>query len=264
MNQSGATARRLSLAWQFAVRDVEQRYRGSVFGLMWSFAVPLLMLSVFTFVFTTIFQVRWPSSQAEPMAPALFIFAGMITFGMFAEVMNRAPTLVTVQPNLVKKVVFPVEILPVVAISSALFQAAVSWFILAVFQVLAGMTLQATALLAPLVVVPLLLVAVGLAWFVAALGVYFRDLGQIVPPLVTAAMFISPIFYPSSHLPEWVRPLMAANPVAFSVEAVRDVLFLGRLPDPGPWAAWLVAGTAVAGLGYAFFQKVRKGFADVL
>lgn len=256
--------RQLSLVRQFAIRDVEQRYRGSVLGLLWSFAVPLLMLSVFTFVFTTVFQVRWPSSQAEPAAPALFIFAGMITFGLFAEVLNRAPTLITAQPNLVKKVVFPVEILPVVAVSSALFQALVSWLILIAFQIAVGMTVHAAGLLLPVLVLPLLLIVAGFAWFLAALGTYLRDLGQIVPPLVTATMFVSPIFYPSSHLPDWVRPLMAANPVAFSVEVVRDALFFGRVPAPGPWTAWLVAGAAVAALGYAFFQKVRKGFADVL
>jgi lipopolysaccharide transport system permease protein len=249
---------------QLTWREIESRYRGSLLGIVWSFATPLFMLVVFTFVFAVVFKARWGQEQASTTQFALIIFAGLTTFNLFAEMVSRAPTLITAQPNLVKKVVFPLHILPVVALGSALFQAAVAAIILVVFQLVLGSGLHAAALLLPLLVLPLCLFTLGIAWFLAALGVYVRDISQVMPPLVTALMFLSPIFYPSSNLPEWIRPFAANNPLAFSIETVREAVIFGHLPNALLLALGMAGGLIVAALGYVFFEKTRKGFADVL
>jgi lipopolysaccharide transport system permease protein len=243
---------------------VEARYRGSLLGVVWSFITPLFMLAVFTFVFAIVLRARWGAAEASTTSFALIIFAGLVTFNLFAEVVSSAPTLITAQPNLVKKVVFPLEILPAVALCGALFHGAIASIILFAFQIIFGSGFHFAALLLPLLVVPLCLFTLGIGWFLAALGVYVRDVGQIVQPLVTALMFLSPIFYPSSNLPDWIRPVAANNPLAFSIETVRDAVIFGTLPDPIFWTIGLVGGLVTAALGYAFFQKTRKGFADVL
>lgn len=250
---------------QFIVREIEVRYRGSVLGVLWSFLTPLFMLAVFTYVFAVVFRSRWgDQGEASLGEYALILFAGLTTFNLFAEVFGRSPLLVIAQPNLVKKVVFPLHVLPVVAMGSALFQAAISFVVLLGFQVVIGSGLHAAALLIPLFIVPLCLLTLGVAWFLAALGVYVRDIGQLIPPLVTALMFFNPVFYPTSALPAWIRPLATYSPVAFSIETVREAVIFGRLPDAVSFAFATVAGVVVAFLGFAFFQKTRKGFADVL
>lgn len=245
-------------------REIEVRYRGSLLGVLWSFLNPLFMMAVFTFVFAIVLRARWGQGDGNTVEFALIIFAGLTTFNLFAEVASRAPSLVTSQPNLVKKVVFPLQILPVVALGGALFQAGIAAVILFAFQIAVGSGFHAASLLLPLLVLPLCLFTLGIAWFLAAFGVYVRDVGQIMPPIITALMFLSPIFYPSSSLPEWLRPFAGRNPLAYSVETVRDALIFGKFPDPALWLIGLAGGLIVAALGYAFFQKTRKGFADVL
>jgi lipopolysaccharide transport system permease protein len=246
-------------------RAIEQRYRGSALGVLWSFLTPLFLLAVFTFVFAVVFQARWGAGQAGgTLEFAIILFAGLTTFTIFAEVVSSAPVMIIGQPNLVKKVVFPLEILPVVALGAALFQAAIAFVLLMALQIGFGGGFHATALLVPVLIVPLCLFILGLGWGLAALGVYVRDVGQVIPPIVTALMFLTPIFYPASTLPDWLRPYMTFNPLAFSVEAVRNAVVFGRLPDLGSWLLGLAGGLAVAALGYFFFQKTRKGFADVL
>jgi len=250
---------------QLIVREIEARYRGSLLGLLWSFLTPLFMLAVFTFVFAVVFRARWPGQEETSLRDfALILFAGLTTFNLFGEVFGRAPTLVTAQPNLVKKVIFPLHVLPVVALGSALFQTAVSLVVLFGFQVTVGSGFHPAILLAPLLLLPLALFSLGLAWFIAAFGVYVRDIGQVIAPLTTALMFLSPVFYPASALPEWIRPLATYSPIAFSIETVREAVIFGRLPAAASFAVATAAGIVVAGLGLAFFQKTRKGFADVL
>jgi lipopolysaccharide transport system permease protein len=254
-----------SLTLQLIKRQLEQRYRGSVLGVLWSFLTPLAMLAVFTFVFAVVLQARWAGSTASSTLEfAIILFAGLITFNLFAEVVQPAPGLIVSQPNLVKKVVFPLEILPVVAVGAALVQAGIAYSLLMALQIGFGSGFHPAALLAPILVIPLVLFTLGLSWFLAALGVYVRDVGQIIPPLVTALMFLTPVFYPATTLPEWIRPILAYNPLAFSVEGVRDAVVFGRFPDIVTWLLGLAGGLCVAALGYAFFQKTRKGFSDVL
>jgi lipopolysaccharide transport system permease protein len=254
----------LELLWVLVRRGVDQKYRGSFLGILWSLINPIMMIAVFTFVFAVVLRARWGSGEMSVADFSLVVFASLITFNLFAEVVGNAPTLIVSQPNLVKKVVFPLEILPLAALGMALFQTGVTSIVLIACQTLFGHGFQWTAMLLPILIVPLCLFTLGIAWFLAALGVYVRDVVQVVPSILTMLMFLSPIFYPASALPDWIRPVLAASPIAYSVETVRDAVIFGRAPD---WASFLLAlagGLVVAALGYAFFQKTRKGFADVL
>lgn len=269
MNSFGSGGQKLIL--NLIIREIGTRYRGSFLGLGWSLLTPLLMLGVYTWTFGTVFQSRWQQASgsgthAEPPTGefALILFSGLILFGLFTEVVNRAPSLIVSNANYVKKVVFPLEILPVVATGSALFNAAVSLGVLFIFMIFIKGGIPATALLLPLIIAPLLLLTLGLGWFLAAFGVYVRDIGQLLGPLTTALMFLTPIFFPLSSLPPYIRVWIFLNPLALPVEQVREVLIWGRLPDFAALALYAAVAAAVAWLGYTFFQKTRRGFADVL
>jgi lipopolysaccharide transport system permease protein len=262
-----------SLILTLVRREIAGRYRGSVLGMLWSLLTPLFMLAVYTFVFGVVLRARWESvgaggapTAAQPTTAefAIILFAGLIVFQLFSEVVLRAPTLILANANYVKKVVFPLQILPVVALGSALFHAAVSLVVLLGFMLAVYGAVPPTALLLPIVIVPLCVMTVGIAWFLAALGVYYRDIGQILGTLVTALMFLSPIFFPLSALPDWIRGWIAINPISLPVEQVRALLIFGGPPDLGGLAVYTAVAFAVAVLGYAWFQKTRKGFADVL
>lgn len=249
----------------FVVREVAGRYRGSFGGLLWSMINPLLMLAIYTFVFAVVFKARW-SSAAPEAGPgfAIVLFVGLIIHGLFAECLLRAPRLIIEQANFVTKVVFPLEILPIVTLGVALFHAGVSILMLFVAMVFVGTPLHATALLLPFVLAPLVLFILGLSWFVAALGVYIRDIGQIIGLVTTTMLFLSPVFYPISALPETYRRLVLLNPLTLPIEQSRDVLIWGNIPNWSALAGYYVLALLTASFGYWWFQSSRKGFADVL
>jgi lipopolysaccharide transport system permease protein len=245
-------------------REVLGRYRGSLIGIFWSFFNPLLMLVVYTFVFGVVFKARWNAEGNSHTEFALVLFAGLIVFNLFAECVTRSPQLILLNVNYVKKVVFPLEILPCVALGSAAFHALVSWSVwIAAYVVLIGVP-HLTVLLLPLVLLPLVLFILGVTWWLASLGVYLRDVSQIVGILVMALMFLSPIFYPISALPEGFRSFVALNPLTTVVEQTRDVMYWGRFPDWAMFGVAFVVGTITAWLGFVWFQRTRKGFADVV
>lgn len=250
---------------QMTKRDVIGRYRGSALGLAWSFFNPIVMLTVYTFVFAVVFKARWGTGGEENKGQfALVLFTGMIVHALFAEVVNRAPTLILGNTNYVKKVVFPLEILPVITMGAALFHTMVSLTVLiAAFLLLNGF-LHWTVILAPLVMLPLIVLTVGVAWFLASLGVFLRDVGQTVGIITAVLLFMSPVFYPISAIPERIRPWLMANPLTFIIEQVREVVIWGRLPNWLGLGLYLVGATLIAWGAYAWFQKTRKGFADVL
>jgi lipopolysaccharide transport system permease protein len=256
--------RNRSLIYTLAKREVLGRYRGSILGIFWSFFNPLLMLAVYTFVFSVIFKARWSNASDSKTEFALVLFAGLIVFNVFAECVNRSPGLILANANYVKKVVFPLEILPWVALSSAVFHALISlsvWLI--AYFIFFGLP-HVTVLLLPLVILPLLMFIMGLAWVLASLGVYLRDIVQFIGILTTILMFLSPIFYPASALPEAYRNLMFFNPLTPAIEQVRDVLFWGRVPDMTFLPVYFLVAALFSWLGFAWFQKTRKGFADVI
>jgi lipopolysaccharide transport system permease protein len=246
-------------------REVAGRYRGSVMGIAWSFFNPVVMLLIYTAVFSVIFKSRWGVGNEESKADfAIILFVGMIVHGVFAECINRAPNLILENVNYVKKVIFPLEVLPWVALGSALFHAAISIVVLLVAQVILRHTLPWTAVLFPAVMLPLVLTTVGLAWFLTGLGVYIRDIGQTTVMFTTVMMFVSPVFYPMSSVPEPIRGFMRLNPLTYIIEEGRNTLIFGQLPDATGWVFALVQGIVLAVLGFAWFQQARRGFADVL
>lgn len=253
-----------TLIYQLGKRDVVGRYRGSVAGLAWSFLNPLLMLAVYTFVFAVVFQARWQGATDGKGSFAVILFIGVLVHGIFAECLNRAPGLILANANYVKRVMFPLEILPWVSMGSALFHALVSLLVLLIAQVYVLGGIPPTALLLPVVLAPLVLTTVGLTWIFSAFGVYLRDIGQTTVVITTVALFLSPVFYPVTALPEEYRFLFLLNPLTFIIEQSREVLIWGRLPDWRGLAIYAVASLAVSSAGFWVFQRMRRGFADVL
>ncbi|MFK7964481.1 MAG: ABC transporter permease [Burkholderiaceae bacterium] len=254
-----------ALLWQMARRDVIGRYRGSIIGLAWSFLNPLLMLAVYTFVFAIVFKARWGQDVDESRADfAIILFVGLIMHNLMADCVSRAPTLIISNVNFVKKVVFPLEILPGVTLGAALFQAAVSLVMLVAVQLIRGYGLDWMALYLPLVLLPLVLGTLGFSWFLAGLGVYLRDIGQLTNVFTRVMLFISAVFYPLSALPENLRFWLALNPMALIIEQGRKVLLFGEHPDFDVLAILMVVACLMAWGGFAWFQRVRRGFADVL
>lgn len=259
--------RNRSLIRQMTWRDVLGRYRGSLLGLAWSFFNPLLMLGVYTFVFSGVFKARWAGNEnadASHAQFALILFVGMVVNSLFADVLNRAPGLVLGNANYVKKVVFPLEILPVIATGAAVFHAAISILVLLLALLVVNGSLPWTAVFTPLVIAPLIIMALGAAWFLASLGVFVRDVGQTIGILTSIMMFLAPVFYPISALPEPLRPWIMLNPITLVVEQLREVLVWGRLPDWWGLVVYSAISILVGWAGFFWFQKTRKGFADVL
>lgn len=195
---------------------------------------------------------------------AILLFVGMIVHGLFAECANRAPSLVMTNSNYVKKVVFPLEILPVITLGSALFHSCISLIVLLAAQFLITGQLYWTALLFPLILVPLILATLGISWLLASLGVYLRDVGHVITVLTTVLLFLSPVLYPVAALPEVYKPWLKLNPLTYIIEESRSVLLFGHLPHWGSLGVAIVIGVLIASIGFWFFQKTRKGFADVI
>lgn len=249
------------LVGQLIKRDVLLRYRGAMFGVLWVFLSPLLMLAIFAFVFGHVFQSRWPQQQ-DGLPFWLILYSGLIVFNLFAETVSRSPVSVRGYPSFVKKIIFPVDILPLVPLGAALVHGAFNVLILTAALAWTG-HLHGQIALYPLMLLPLLLLALGLSWFLAAWGVFIKDMSQIVPLFVQMLMFLSPVLYPASAVPEMLRPLYHLNPLGAVIEAARA----SALGFPIPWQPWglaLVLGLAVAVLGHAFFQHSREEFADAL
>ena len=245
-------------------REVAMRYRGAMFGLIWSFLNPIFMLAIYTFVFSVVFKARWSTGSDSKTEFALVLFAGLLVFNLFSECLNRAPSLILANANYVKKVVFPLEILPWVVLGSATFHALMGLLVwLLAYLIFFGIP-HLTILWLPAVTLPLFLYSLGFMWLLASLGVYLRDISQLIGTFTTILMFLSPIFYPITALPEQYRIFLQLNPLTQVVEQVRDVLFWGKSPDLAALFVSLVCSIAVAAFGFAWFQKTRKGFADVL
>jgi len=258
--------RQRQLVLQMTRREVISRYRGSFLGLIWSFVTPLLMLAIYTFVFSFVFKVRLEqvNSLDNKYEFALLLFAGLIVFNLLSECLSRAPTLVLNNTNYVKRIIFPLEILPWVTLGAAIFQACISYVVLFVFLMAAGLSLSWTVLLLPVILIPFLFLIMGLSWLLASIGVFIRDIGQFIGLVLTMLLFMSPIFYPASALPESVRDYLYLNPLTFIIEQSRAVILFGNLPDWKGIIIYFSVGILTAWAGLFWFQKTRKGFADVL
>lgn len=260
-----ALARHRELIWRLTEREIIGRYRGSIIGWGWTFLTPLLMLAVYTFVFSEVFKSRWGNlDEAGPLGFAINLFAGLIVFTIFAETASKAPALITENSNLVTKVIFPLEILSVVTVGTACFHALTSLIVLILFCLIANGTVPPTMLWIPVVWLPMALGSLGLSWLLSALGVFLRDLGQVVSVLVNLLMFMSTVFYPLSALPKPWQPLLQLNPLVLVIEQSRRVAIAGQTPS----ALYLLIGIPLmlvaCEICFRLFKKASRGFADVL
>lgn len=251
------------LVVQLAKREILSRYSGSTLGLAWSFAQPLLLLAVYTFAFRELLGLRWPGAESRADF-AVLVFCGMIVHGLFAEVLTRAPVLVLGVPNYVKKVVFPLHVLPAASLLAALFHFAISVVVLLLFAAASDAGIGPAVLLIPVVLAPFVLLLLGIAWSLASLGVYFRDIHQVVGIVATVMMFLSPVFYPASAVGAKYRAVLELNPLTPIIEALRAVIVDGVAPDFVALGAYTVFAAVVAWAGYAWFECTRDGFADVI
>jgi len=245
-------------------REVIGRYRGSFLGLFWSFVTPIFMLVIYTFVFSYVFKTRWGVDNDNPYEFALQLFTGLIVFNLFSECLSRAPTLIIQHVNYVKKVVFPLEILPWVVMGSALFHSFASLLVLLGFMLILNHPFSPTLFWLPVVLFPIVLLTMGLAWLLASLGVFIRDINQVISMLLTALMFMSPIFYPLSALPDSISRYLLLNPLTLIVNQLRAVLLQGEAPDLIALACYTGIALLIVWMGWLWFDKTRKGFADVL
>ena len=254
------------LVWDLTKRDVISRYKGSVLGVLWSFLTPLFLLVVYTFVFTVIFKSRWGTelSSGSRFEYALLLFSGLALYNFFAEVVMQAPTIIASNVNYVKKVVFPLQIFPIVKVGAALFHLLVSLIVLAIFTVYVRGGLPITALLFPLALIPLVIMTIGLAWVFSALGPYIRDISLVLGPIVTGILFVGPILYPRKAMPDALQPWLNLNPLTIPVEQLQNVMVWGVRPEVSILMGYTLVACCVAGLGYLVFQRVRAGFPDVL
>jgi lipopolysaccharide transport system permease protein len=260
--QSGWRNRKLIL--RLAKREIEARYRGSLLGIFWTVLVPVIMLLVYGFTFTVVFQAKWEIPAGGKGHFVLLLFSGLIIFNLFSECLNRAPGLLLQHASYIKKVVFPLEILPWVTLIVALFNAATSSVILAiVYAVLLGVP-PITAVYLPLMLLPILFLSLGLTLFFSSVGVFVRDLQQLMGLITMVIMFLSPLFYPISALPERYRTYIKFSPISLAIEESRKVLFLGQSPDFVVWGIYLACSWLVAWVGFIWFMKTKKGFADVV
>lgn len=260
--------RHRALLGQFARRAIELRHKGSVLGLAWTILTPLVSLAIYTIVFGFVFGGRFTDSPTETnLDYALGVFLGLVLFHFLADVLSQTPSVIVSQPNFVKKVVFPLEILPVALVIASAFAASLS-LILALLGVMfigPGLGWPAWQLL--LIVPPVILLALGLAWFLSALGVFLRDIASAMPFVVQIVVYTSAIFYPLRRLevlPASLQAVLLCNPLLHAVENTRRVLLWHQPVDTGSLLFLWSSGIVVCVLGYLTFQKLRPAFADVI
>ena len=253
------------LVWRFAVRDVQTRYKGSFLGVLWSFIMPLLLLAVYTFVFGVVFRARWePTGDEGTLHFAIALFAGLIVFHIFSECVTKATTVITSHPGYVKRVVFPLEALPLSLVVASLINAAISFLILVCGLLVVRQAVPLTIIYLPLVLLPLVFLTLGCSWFLASLGVFIRDATPMVSVAVMILMFLSAVFYPAAALPENLRWMVEANPIALVVDATRATLVFGGRPSGRTFLALTGFSLLVMQGGYLWFMRTKRWFADVI
>lgn len=249
---------------QLVKKDIQQRYQGSVLGMLWSFIVPLLMLVIYTFVFSEVFQAKWDINTDDKYQFALVLFCGLTAFNMVGEVMNRSTVLIASNTNYVKKVIFPLEILPVVTVFSALFNAVIGFMILIVAQLVIYHTVSVTIYMVLFALIPLIILCTGLGLLISAISVYLKDVNNFVSVLVTVLMYMSPVFFPLTSVPENFKFVCEVNPLTYIIENFRNVVLYGRSLDWKFYGISCIVAVVVYLLGKVVFMRAKEGFADVL
>lgn len=259
-----AFTRHRSLTSELTKREVLGRYRGASFGLLWSLISPFMMLVIYTIAFGYVLKSRWPHTSGSTTEYALILFLGLIVHGFFAECLTRAPTLITGNANLVKRIIFPLDILPWPMIMSALFHVIANCLVFAALFLAVNHYLHWTIVFLPLVILPLVIFTVGVVWVLASLGVFMRDISQVMGVVATAMLFLSSAIVPVDTLPEKYQTFFHLNPLTFIIDQARAVAIWGNLPDLLGLGLYALVSLAVAYLGFAWFNKTKRGFADVI
>jgi lipopolysaccharide transport system permease protein len=252
-----------SLVWELSKREVAGRYRGMNLGVLWSLLQPFLMLAVYTLAFGEILGARWPGA-ADTGDFALILFVGIIVHAFLAECMAKAPMLVVGNPSYVKRVVFPLDVLPWPVVMSAMFHLAANAMVLLIALLAMGHSIGPKVLLLPIIVLPLGVFALGIIWLLSAFAVYFRDVNQMIGPLVTAMFFVSTAIVPLDAVPERFKLLFVLNPISPVVDAARAVVLHDSQPDWASLAILTAVSVTTMLFGYLVFARLRKGFANVL
>jgi lipopolysaccharide transport system permease protein len=252
-----------NLIYAIAKRDVESRYKGTILGLLWAMVTPLIAMSIYIFVFGTIFNAKWVKGE-DGVQYVLLLYMGLIIFNCFSECINRAPMLVLSNSNYVKKIIFPLEVLSVSSALSSLFQVGLSMIIWLIIYLFAFGSLNLTVLFAPIILIELAMLCVGIGLILSSVGVFVRDLTQIMSSITSMLLFLSPVLYPVSSIPEEYRGWIYLNPLVQIIESIRLVMFYGKVPDPYLMLSSMFIQIIIFLMGIYWFQKTKKGFADVM
>ena len=256
-----------ALILRLARREVEARYKGSMLGLLWAALLPLIMIGIYSFVFSSVMRSRWVVTPAQGEVPydfAMLLFAGFILFTLFSETVSRAPGLMLENPAYIKKILFPLDTLPWIATIGASISAGIAFCVFIVlYLVLYGLP-PVTILLLPLIVLPIFFLTLGTTYILSCLGVFLRDLRQLTPLVTTAMLFLSPVLYPLEAVPEAFRPIINLNPMTIGVVQARQVIFWGEVPNLALLAFYTLCTFALASIGCMCFNRVKKAFADVV
>lgn len=256
--------RNRGLLLELVKRDFAGRYKGSFLGIAWSFIKPLIMLGIYTIVFGVAFKARWGTVNVHSRIFSIILFSGLIVHNFFSECLTRAPLLILENPNFVKKVVFPLEILPWMALISSLLHFALSFAVLMIFCIIFGVPIYGGMLLIPVILLPLVLMTIGLTLFLSSIGVYLRDISQITGTLSTITLFLAPVFYPIHNLPNLFQKIVLFNPITLPILQLRDVVLMAKPINWHSWTLALATGIIISTAGHWWFQKTRNGFSDVL
>ena len=252
------------LCFLLSQREIQSKYKGSALGIGWTTLNPLIMLCVYTLVFSQIFRTKWGGEQGSSIEFALNLFAGLIVFNIFSECCNKAPSLITANPNYIKKIRFPIEILGSVIVFSSIFQACISILLMIIVMATVRFSIEPTILLIPIIWTPTIISMLSLTWLFAVIGVYFKDLVQITPSITSTLMFLSPIFYPSSALPEKLGWIVGINPIGITIEDTRKVLLQGEYHDGNLWFLSFVVSVVICEVVFRFLKGKQTGMGDVL
>lgn len=253
-----------SMVWRMTKKEISGKYRGSFLGIFWAIISPIMMLTIYTFVFSVVLKARWGGADQGNVDFAIIFFAGLIVYFFFAECINGAPLLLVSHTSYIKKTIFPIEILPLVATLTSFFHALMSFVVLAGLFLFIYGYIHWTIIFLPIVITPFILLSLGLVWVISSVGVYVKDINHVVSMVTTALLFLSPIFYPASALPEFMRPVFHLNPLTFIIEQTRDIMLWGKIPNFSGLFIYYVLGLSIAFLGLHFFHKLKKSFAEVL
>lgn len=254
----------LSLIFILTKREILSRYKGSFLGLLWSVINPLFMLGIYTFVFTSVFNLRWSITDDSKINYSLIIFAGLIVFNFFSECVSRAPNSIVHNVNFIKKIFFPVEILLIVNVLAALFNFMISFLILVIACIYFIDSQYLHLLFVPIIFVPFIFFTLGCSWAISAIGVYFRDITQIISFFLTILLFTSPIFYPASSVPEKYQIFLLINPLSSYIEMLRSIVIYSSLPNFNDVFFTYIYSLIFFATGLFVFRALRKGFADVI